>query len=42
MTEIPEEQETPAVQMEDIHPRMSEEDKRRAVEEIMRVLRGDS
>jgi len=29
------------VQVEDIRPAMTEEDRKRALEEIMRVLRGD-
>ena len=30
-----------AVKLEDIHPRMSDDDKRRAHDEIARVLRGE-
>jgi hypothetical protein len=30
-----------AIQLEDIHPRMSAEDRRRAQDEIARVLRGE-
>ena len=30
-----------SIRMEDIHPRMSEEEKARATEEIARVLRGE-
>lgn len=32
----------PAVRMEDIHPRMNEAQRQQALEEILRVLKGDA
>jgi hypothetical protein len=39
-TEVEGRRQKDAIKMEDIHPRMSAEDKQRAMEEIARALRG--